>query len=214
MGAMSDHLVRRGLRFWLRSVVAAMLGFLLVGLATPAMAHTTLIDAGPGKGDEVATGTNLIALKFGEVVQTGGTLDVAVLDSNEDPVAVSDSQVLSTDGSIVCTRVADLEPGVHTVRYEVTAADGHDVRGNYQFTVADGAAAAETLGCEVAPLDEPTQEKSLDDQDQGDFPAWAMWLIGAVVVVTAGLAVVAIVRSRRDLEDDLDDSNTQNDTRE
>src|SRR5690606_20586632 len=92
MGAMSDHLVRRrGLRFWLRSVVAAMLGFLLVGLATPAMAHTTLIDAGPGKGDEVATGTNLIALKFGEVVQTGGTLDVAVLDSNEDPVAVSDS---------------------------------------------------------------------------------------------------------------------------
>ena len=207
---MSDHLVRRrGLRLWLRSAVAAALGFLLLGLATPAMAHTTLIDAGPGKGDEVATGTNLIALKFGEAVQTGGTLDVAVLDPNEDPVAVSDSQVLSTDGSIVCTRVADLEPGVHTVRYEVTAADGHDVRGNYQFTVADGGDAAETLGCEVAPLDEPTQEKSLDNQDQGDFPAWGMWLIGGVVVLTAGLAVIAVVRSRRDEDDD-----TENDTQE
>lgn len=191
------------MRSWLRAARSAVLAFGVIGvigLATPASAHTTLVGAGPDQGDEVATGTNLIALQFGEVVQTGGTLDVAVLDSDDNPVPVSDSQVLSTDGSIVCTRVADLAPGVHTVRYEVTAADGHDVRGNYQFTVADGAAAAETLGCEVAPLDEPTQEKSLSDQEQGDFPAWAMWAIGAVVVVTAGLAVVAVLRSRR--EDD------------
>ena len=201
-------LVPRGLRAWLRTslLVTLLTGFAL--LASPASAHTTLVDAGPNSGDEIAPGAELVALKFGEEVDSSGTLEVAVLDADEEPVPVSDAQISSADGSTVCTRTAALKTGVHTVRYEITAADGHVVRGNYQFTVADGAAEADDLGCDVSALPEPTEEKSLDDLDQGDFPAWAIWVIGAVVVVTAGLAVVAVLRSRRDQEDD-DESPTK-----
>lgn len=195
----------RGLRAWLRTSLMVTLVAALALLASPASAHTTLVDAGPNSGDEVAPGGELVALKFGEELDTSGTLEVAVLDGDEEPVPVSDSQVSSTDGSIVCTRTAALGAGVHTVRYEVTADDGHVVRGNYQFTVTDGADAADDLGCDVSALAEPTEEKSLSDQDQSDFPAWAMWTIGAVVVLTAGLAVAAVLRSRRDQEDDADE---------
>lgn len=199
MEAMSLHAVRRrGPRTALRTAVPALLATAVVGLSAPAWAHTVLVNAGPNAGDKVASGTDLVALQFGEELDASGTLEVAVLDSDESAVAVSDPQVLSTDGSIVCTRVSDLEPGVHTVRYEVTSADGHEVRGNYQFTVAEGADAPDALGCDVDALPEPTEEKSLSDQDQGDFPAWALWTIGGVVVVTAGLAAVAVARSRRD----------------
>ncbi len=172
----------------------------LVGLAAPAWAHTTLVNSGPAVREEVGTDTNLIALKFGEEV--GGSLEVAVLDKDEKPVPVSDAQPAATDGSVVCARVAELEPGVHTVRYEVTSADEHVVRGSYQFTVKEGGSTPETLGCDVSALAEPTKEKALSDQDQSDFPAWAVWTIGGVAVVTAGLAAVAVVRSRREEDDD------------
>ncbi len=175
----------------------------LLALAMPAQAHTTLLDSGPASGQEVNVGTELIALQFGEVIDPSGDLEVAVLDKDESPLEVSASQA-GGDGSFVCTRVEPLEPGVHTVRYEVTSADGHVVRGNYQFSVAEGGEAADPLACEIDALPEPSEAKSLSDQDQSDFPEWALWTIGGVVVVTAALAVVAVMRSRRDEDEESD----------
>lgn len=176
----------------------------LVGLAAPAWSHTTLVNSGPAVREEVGADTEMIALKFGEELGDT-TLEVAVLDKDDEPVPVSDSQIAASDPSVVCTRVGALEPGVHTVRYEVTSADDHVVRGSYQFTVTEGGSTPETLGCDISALAEPDQEKALSDQDQSDFPAWAMWTIGGVAIATAGLAAVAVVRSRREEDDETGD---------
>ncbi len=210
MGVMSDRSQSRLVVRLLATVVAVL--FALV--AAPAQAHTVLVDAAPGSGDEVAAGTELVALEFADPVAVDATHKIAVLDQDGNPLSVSPGQV-GLDSNTVCARVEPLSPGVHTVRYEITAEDGHVLRNNYEFDVVEGGTPqTSALGCELEALGAPTEKTSLDDQEQDDFPAWAIWTLGGVAVLTAGLAVVAVVRSRRDEDDEEDEEDEEDDATE
>ncbi|CAM3285927.1 copper resistance CopC family protein [Nocardioides dubius] len=186
---------------------------LLIGLAAPALivagtstawAHTTLLDGSPGPGDKVAPGAEVIALRFGEALDPSGKNEIALLDADDKGLPISAAKT-ATDASYLCARIDALEPGVHTIRYDVTSEDGHPVRGNYEFEVAEGGEQADPMACDVSTLDEPADAKSLSDQEQDDFPMWAVWLLAGVAVLAAALAAVAVVRSRRE-DDDEDDA--------
>lgn len=195
MSALSRSLVK---------VVAGLVAALVTVLAaTPVWAHTVLLDASPGAGDDVAEGAELVALQFGDPVSLSAEHEIAVTRGDE-PVAISTTQ-LGSDATFVCARVAPLEAGVHTLKYVVTAEDGHQLRGSHQFEVSEDGEATTSDGCDVADLPEPTRAKDIEGLDQDEFPTWAIWTLAGAVVVTAGLAVVAVVRSRRNADEDADE---------
>lgn len=187
---------------------------LLIGLAAPtlilagassAWAHTTLLDGSPGPGDKVAPGAEVIALRFAEPVDPDGDNVIALLDADDKGLPIS-AAATATDASYLCARIDALEPGVHTIRYDVTSEDGHPVRGNYEFEVTEGGEQADPMACDVSALGEPADAESLSDQEQDDFPIWAVWLLAGVAVLAAALAAVAVVRSRRESDEDETDA--------
>lgn len=101
--------------------------------ASPARAHSFLVEATPSSKDHVAASPKTIKLRFG-----GG------VEPKYSKLTVEDAsgKVLS-EGSIgvpdkpreLSMEAPELAPGKYVVRYRVLSTDGHIVEGNYEFTV-------------------------------------------------------------------------------
>ena len=110
-------------------VVAAVLGG-----ATPASAHPTLLFTDPAADTAVPTSPPVISLVFGEAV-TIGPHALAVLDSDGHPVPVGPAST-ARDGTVVTARVTGvLRPGTYLVRWQVTGSDGDLVDQEFRFAV-------------------------------------------------------------------------------
>jgi copper resistance protein C len=113
-------------------VAAAGLSFLAVA-ATPARAHSFLVEATPSSKDHVAASPKTIKLRFGGGVEP---------KYSKLTVEAADGKVLG-EGSIgapdkpreLSMESPELAPGKYIVRYRVLSTDGHIVEGNYEFTV-------------------------------------------------------------------------------
>ncbi len=172
-------------------IVAASLAA-LAWPVTAAHAHSSLLDGSPGPGDSVAPGSTVIALEF-DNVDPDGEHQVAVLDAEDDPLRVSSPQ--AQQGRLICARTEELEPGVHAVEYSVTSGDGHVIRSRYEFEVAAGGDEVEDFGCDTGALAAPEEAESLGFGL--DLPPAVLAIVAVVVVGSAALAVVAVMRSRR-----------------
>ena len=119
---------------------------------------------------------------FSENVGTPAALTVLGADGNE----VDGGQVEVVDTTLRRTYdPAAFAPGVYTVSYQVTSADGHVVSGSwpFQLTVAGTGepGPAVTDRSDAAPA---IPRRYADPQD--DLPIWP-FVAGAVVLVGAGL---------------------------
>lgn len=114
-----------------RFVGAALLAAIVS--ASPALAHSFLVEATPSSKDHVDTSPKTIKLRFGGAVEPKySKLTVEGADGKvlgEGSIGASDKpRELSMDSP-------DLAPGKYVVRYRVLSVDGHIVEGNYEFTV-------------------------------------------------------------------------------
>lgn len=101
--------------------------------ASPALAHSFLIEATPSSKDHVASAPKTIKLRFGGAVEPKySKLTIEGADGKvlgEGSIGTPDKpRELSMDGP-------ELAPGKYVVRYRVLSVDGHVVEGNYEFTV-------------------------------------------------------------------------------
>lgn len=175
----------------LAAALAVVVG-LLTWAAPAALAHSGLADGSPGPGDAVAPGGETIGLEF-TGVDPEGEHTIALLDAEDEALGTGAAE--PHGDTVVCARVAPMETGIHAVEYSVTSDDGHTVQGRYEFEVtADGEAPAD-LGCDPAQLAAPDDQEALG-LDTGGVAGWVWWALGAALVVSALLAVAAIVRSR------------------
>ncbi|CAN5716806.1 hypothetical protein BH24ACT3_BH24ACT3_07980 [soil metagenome] len=107
---------------------------LLVGSASPASAHASLVGTTPGDGAELDRAPGDVVLEFNEPVSVslGG---VRVFDADGDRVDRDDP---ATEANTV--RV-DLQPEIgdstYVVTYRVASADGHPIRGAFLFRVGE-----------------------------------------------------------------------------
>jgi copper transport protein len=100
--------------------------------AAPVSAHATLVSATPANGAMLTGAPEVVELVFSENVGTPAALAVLGADGNE----VDGGQVEVVDATLRRTYdPAAFAPGVYTVSYQVTSADGHPITGTLSFMV-------------------------------------------------------------------------------
>ncbi|QWF80341.1 copper resistance CopC family protein [Amycolatopsis sp. CA-230715] len=150
----------------------------VLGTATPAFAHNVLVSSDPPKGASVETGPSKITLTFDAPVQPGNNqLAVTGPDGNQ----WTDGGV-EVASNVVSAPVRPLGPaGVYKVGYRILSADGHPVSGETEFTLTKAGTGTPAA---AKPADQDTAKSS----GSSGVPVW-VWLVGAVVVLGAGLTL-------------------------
>ena len=128
----------------------------LVAEPPPAHAHALLDRSDPRPGVTIPTDRPppRISLWFTEPVQVAFN-GVAVLDSSDRRVERLNARVVRGDATRVEVDLGDLPQGAYLVRWHVTSADNHVVRGSYWFVVGFAATpprAAALLGASAPPI--------------------------------------------------------------
>lgn len=118
-----------------RHLLLAVIGgtFMVLGLATPANAHSELDKSNPRPNSQVKESPGSVALTFNENIAANGN-GIVVTDSAGKRF---DQGIAIVIGDTVKQRVKEITaPGRYTVRYRVVSADGHVVSSKYSFAFA------------------------------------------------------------------------------
>ena len=125
--------------------LAVALGCLLLGVPRPLWAHGALRSSVPAKGAHLASVPKELRLTFTEAPE----LAVTVISlTGPDGRAVPLSPITRAGETRAAARVivtpiqGPLAAGAYTVRWQIAGADGHPVRGTFEFVIAPGAAGA------------------------------------------------------------------------
>ena len=189
----------------LRSLV---LSFLLVGLlGLRAPAHERLVRSSPAAGDSLAAAPSELRLIFSSRVQLAFSgLELLDADGRAIPLGALRSPADSAT-VLVADVMRALAPGRYTVAWRTGGADGHPVRGRYEFVVlgavpvrsdsasrdSTGASASaghadhENHAADAADAIAPTGES--DTSTDAPLQAAVRWLAFATIVGVVGVAV-------------------------
>ncbi|MFN2317748.1 MAG: copper resistance CopC/CopD family protein [Gemmatimonadales bacterium] len=108
---------------------------LLVGAASPASAHQTLLRSTPAANDQLSILPTSLRLIFREPIQEAFTR-ITLLGPDSAELALGSLQVEGDSGMVAVLAInGRLEAGAFTVTWRTTGADGHTVEGRYAFTV-------------------------------------------------------------------------------
>ena len=103
--------------------------------ALPASAHTVLASADPAINSTVISLPSTVSLTFAdELVALGDSNSISITDENGNELT---SGKLEVSGAVLSINLeASDATGVMKVEYRAVAADGHVIKGDYQFTVS------------------------------------------------------------------------------
>jgi copper resistance protein C len=173
--------------------VLALAGLGLFAMATPAFAHNSLTSSNPLDEATMDVGPQSVVLTFDQPVQEGDGLNsVAVTGPDGNEWQAGPAEV---DSNVVTAPVRELGPkGTYTVGFRIVSADGHPVSGKLTFTLTTAGngtpAPPGTGGTTVAG-----SVGGSGDSGSG-LPIW-VWLVGAAVLLGAGLFVALRVGGRQ-----------------
>ena len=160
-------------------LAAGALAITLVAL--PASAHTLLASADPAINSTVVALPSTVSLTFAdELIALGDSNSISVIDENGTELTSGKAEVSGAVLSI--NLVASEATGVIKVDYRAVAADGHVIKGDYQFTISPmtiSETATRTTE-EIAPTKESGKKISI------------YLIISATLVVGAGLLLFFI----------------------
>ena len=172
---------------------------LLLG-APPAFAHTRLESSDPADGSSLASAPESVSLRFNEDIQAE-FVTVSVVGPNGTQYQ---NGVASAAGGQITTALSPLGPaGPYEIGYRVVSDDGHPVTGKVSFTLTapgPGGALPTPSVAAAAPVPAPAPaavDPQASIQQSEGAPVWP-WLVGAVVLVSAGAAAaLRLGRQRR-----------------
>lgn len=182
------RVVGRQLLVWLIAGAA-----LLLGTGT-AFAHNVLVGSDPADGASLPVGPNQVTLRFDLPVQESFST-ITVIGPDGGHFEAGPPRV---DGSTVSAPARPLGPaGAYTIGYRIVSDDGHPVTGSIRFTLTQpgsgqgvpaAAATNPTAGetQQAAPAGAPSGPST--QPNSGGAPVWP-WIVGAVVLVVAGVAI-------------------------
>lgn len=109
----------------------------LIGVSSPAMAHSDELNTSPEQGSTVEAGRIPITLTFGEELLTGDdSISHEIVVANE-AGALIPALCASAEGFDLSSAAAIDQPGKYTVTWRTVSADGHPVDGTFDFTVVN-----------------------------------------------------------------------------
>ncbi len=120
--------------------------FLCLVLASPATAHTSLLESTPKRDSIIAVMPKEIILVFGEdllTINDSTNNYFEVFDSANDKLSLSNVNV---DGAKLSARVLNnqIKAGKYSILYRVVAGDGHVVKGILKFSIGQEIAKSAT----------------------------------------------------------------------
>ena len=149
--------------------------------ALPASAHTVLASADPAINSTVISLPSTVSLTFAdELVAIGDSNSISITDENGNELT---SGKLEVSGAVLSINLeASDATGVMKVEYRAVAADGHVIKGDYQFTVSPMTISetATRTSEEIAPTSESGNKISVN------------LIISATLVVGGGLLLFFI----------------------
>ena len=149
--------------------------------ALPASAHTVLASADPAINSTVISLPSTVSLTFAdELVALGDSNSISITDQNGNELT---SGKLEVSGAVLSINLeASDATGVMKVEYRAVAADGHVIKGDYQFTVSPMTISetATRTSEEIAPTSESGNKISVN------------LIISATLVVGGGLLLFFI----------------------
>jgi methionine-rich copper-binding protein CopC len=172
------------------SLVAGLAGVLLLVLAPPALAHTSLAGADPAPGATVDR-LERIRLEFAGQVAPDAPRAVALLAPDG---SRREDGAVSSDGERALTvAVAPRLPatGEYTVHWCMVGPDGHEQRGGYVFTYSGPVDTAAGPG---APAGEVSCAGSAPPDPGRPLVGWL--ISGAIVAVLLGAMIAGLVGRR------------------
>jgi methionine-rich copper-binding protein CopC len=101
--------------------------------ASPALAHSFLVDATPSAKDHVAPAPKTVKLKFGAGVEPA--YSKLSIETPDGKVLASGAVGKPETPRELFLDAPDMAPGRYIIRYRVLSTDGHIVEGNFDFTV-------------------------------------------------------------------------------
>ncbi|ALG05565.1 copper resistance CopC family protein [Kibdelosporangium phytohabitans] len=172
------------MRRFAAAAVLACLAF--VGLATPALAHNSLVESNPRDKASVEVSPDSITLTFDQPVQPGdGINTISVLDPQNNHWEAAPPQV---DSSTVSAPLRPLGPsGEYKIAWRILSADGHPVQGQLSFTLSKAGNGTPLPADELAKFKNGAGAAQSDtSEDSGGVPTW-VWIVGAVLVLGVGI---------------------------
>ena len=165
--------------------IAALALATTVGLAGPALAHTSLVSSDPSDGARVDTAPSAVTLTFNEPIQDGGTSQVVV--TGPDGGQWTEGAV-DVRENLVTARLRPLGPaGDYTIGFRVLSGDGHPVSDSIRFELTKGTGAASSAPAVVTTAP-GTATAAESDNANAAVPIW-VWIAGAGVLLVAGLGL-------------------------
>jgi len=149
--------------------------------ALPASAHTVLASSDPAINSTVISLPSTVSLTFADdLVALGDSNSISITDENGNELT---SGKLEVSGAVLSINLeASDATGVMKVEYRAVAADGHVIKGDYQFTVSPMTISetATRTSEEIAPTSESGNKISIN------------LIISATLVVGGGLLLFFI----------------------
>jgi len=171
---------------------AAMAG-LVLAVASPALAHNTLVEALPAKDASLSAPPAEIKLRFLSALKADTKLTVTGPDS------ASAIGAVKIDGKFLSAPFTATGGGLYTVTYELVSDDGHPVKNSYTFTLAaPPPPTAEPVRATEAPTSSaPTTQAAAAPENKSDDTPWLPWIGGAAVAGLLVGGVISFLRNRR-----------------
>ena len=161
--------------------------------AGPASAHDELISTDPAPSSTVATVPSAVTLTFAEPPLTLGMgVDVT------GPAGSVSTGAPTLSGKVVRQAVQPgAQAGSYTVRWRVTADDGHPVSGSFTF-VASAPSAGGQSPAPVSTIATTATAVAAGGADERDMPSPLLWwgIVGAAVVLVIAAGTLAVTRTR------------------
>ena len=178
------------------------MGLLLIALcaffvAAPsaAFAHDELIGSSPSDGELLETAPAEIDLRFSaDPLEGDGATDVLVIDPSGAEVQQGEP-VLDRNGVIQGISGAD-ERGTYTVVWRIVSSDGHPISGELTFSVGETSEPADLPITTDTDADAGGGEEGGANADSGGIDLTAIWVVGGIVIVGLGGALVAVLVAR------------------
>jgi len=111
-------------------------GLLVLSLAAPpASAHTALVSADPAVNSTIDILPSIVSLTFAdELIALGDSNSISVTDESGRELTSGKPEI---SGAVLSIKLDGSEvTGVIKVNYRAVAADGHVIKGDYQFTIS------------------------------------------------------------------------------
>lgn len=109
----------------------------IIGVSSPAMAHSDELKTSPEQGSTVEAGRIPITMTFAEELLTGDesiSHEIVVVD---EAGAMIPALCASAEGFDLSSAAAIDQPGKYSVTWRTVSADGHPVDGTFDFTVVN-----------------------------------------------------------------------------